>query len=155
MIKFEKISYAEFEKDNVPCEYSDIKIPERKTKHSAGYDFYAPYDFSISAGQEIVIKTGIKALMDDDIVLLMFIRSSMGIKYNLTIKNQTGVIDSDYYGNPYNEGHIYIALKNNGEDLSFPKGTRIAQGVFVKYYTENDENIPLNERVGGWGSTKL
>lgn len=57
------------------------------------------------------IPTGIKANMENNDVLFLVVRSSMGFKYNVRMCNQVGVIDSDYYNNIDNEGHIWIKLK--------------------------------------------
>ena len=61
-------------------------IPQRKTKKSAGYDFFAPWGgVTLNPGQSILFKTGIKCQMNDDEVLYIHIRSSLGIKYNLQL----------------------------------------------------------------------
>ena len=69
--------------------------------------------------------------MNKDEVLLILVRSSMGFKYNIRLCNQVGIVDSDYYNNPDNEGHIFIALKNEGEKVfKVKKGDKFAQGIF-------------------------
>ena len=37
----------------------------------------------------------------------IYIRSSLGFKYNIRMCNQVGIIDADYYNNKDNEGHIF------------------------------------------------
>ena len=151
---FEKISFDQFKKDikNDINLYNEYKLPERKTMHSAGYDFFAIEDLEIHPNEIKKIPTGIKAKFLDDEVLIIIVRSSMGFKYNVRMCNQVGVIDSDYYGNIDNEGHIYIALQNQGKDVfKIKKGDGICQGVFLKYLTI-DDNV-TNERIGGFGST--
>lgn len=151
---FEKISYKEFEKNfnNAKEMYSDYKLPSRKTSSSAGYDFMAVEDFTILPNEIIKVKTGIKAWMQCDEVLNIYIRSSLGFKYNIRLCNQVGVIDSDYYNNPDNEGHIFIALQNEGDkELIVKKGEGFAQGVFSKYLVGND--VVDTKRIGGIGST--
>ena len=77
----------------------------------------------------------------------------MGIKNNIRLCNQVGIIDADYYNNPQNEGHIWICLKNEGiTDFVIEKGSAIAQGIFSKYYI-CDDDISENKRIGGIGST--
>ena len=39
--------------------------------------------------------------MQDGEVLLLYVRSSVGIKRGLVLANGTGVIDKDYYSNSY------------------------------------------------------
>ena len=111
---FEKISFNQFKKDVVDNKkmYDAYSLPRRGTKNSAGYDFEALYDFVIKPGQIKKIPLGIKASMNSNEVLLLLVRSSQGFKYNVRMCNQVGVIDSDYYNNSDNEGHIFIKLQN-------------------------------------------
>jgi dUTP pyrophosphatase len=95
-----------------------------------------------------------KVTMNDDEVLLVVVRSSMGFKYNIRMCNQVGVMDKDYYNNPNNEGHMWIALKNEGDkEYTVEKGEAFAQGMFIKYLTVDDEEEITKERTGGFGST--
>ena len=131
----------------------DVPLPKRATSHSAGYDICTTEDALLEAGDTVVLKTGLKAYMGADEVLLIFIRSSIGIKHDITLSNGTGVIDSDYYNNEDNEGHIHIALTNCGyNDFLITKGDRLAQGVFVKYLITDDDTAS-GVRSGGIGST--
>lgn len=157
---FEKISFDQYVKDvggerhELAEEYLDIKLPRRATAKSAGYDIYSPFSFELNPGETIKIPTGIKAYMQDDEVLKIYIRSSLGFKYDVVLSNSTGIIDADYFNNPNNEGHIWIKLINHGDKtLSINKGEAIAQGIFEKYLkVDNDEPVK-DERVGGIGST--
>ena len=85
----------------------------------------------------------------------MYIRSSLGFKYNLRMCNQVGIIDSDYYNNINNEGHIFVKIKNEGqEDVILKKNDRYVQGIIQKYYIVDDEdNEYYDKRIGGFGST--
>ena len=92
--KFEKISIEQYEKDlKEKCEYSDITLPSRSTKHSAGYDFKSPIEFELKPGEIIKVPTGIKAAMNDDEFLAILVRSSMGFKYN-TVDEEEEVCSS-------------------------------------------------------------
>lgn len=141
---FELVSYAP----------ADIKLPTRKTVGSACYDFYLTSDVKISAhGFTKIIPTYIKAYMPLDEVLLLHIRSSVGILKHITLANSTGIIDSDYYNNEENEGNIGLVLQNNSDKpVTFAKGERIMQGMFVKYGVADDD-CTTGERKGGTGST--
>ena len=45
-------------------------------------------------------------------------------------------------------------ITNNGkEDFIINRNDRVAQGVFMKYLTVDDEDEIINERTGGIGST--
>ena len=154
MRKFEKISREQYEKDlKDKCEYDDISIPIRSTKHSAGYDFKSPIEFELQPGEIIKVPTGIKAQMGEDEYLMLLVRSSMGFKYNVRLCNQVGIVDSDYYNNPDNEGHMFIKILNEGKEvLKINKDDRFAQGIFNKYYLVDDD-CAEGERTGGFGST--
>lgn len=127
-------------------------LPERKTKHSAGYDLAVVEGGIIPPHTTKIFNTGIKVRMEDDEVLLIFVRSSIGIKRGITLSNGTAVIDSDFYNNEDNEGHIMLALHNNtDEPITIDGGEHVAQGVFVKYLCTGDNVV--QERKGGIGST--
>ena len=133
----------------------DIIFPERKTSQSAGYDIAAAESVRIPAGKIAMIPTGIKAYMQADEYLGIHIRSGLAVKHGLCLINGQGIIDADYYNNPSNEGHIMVAVLNAGaEEFSIEKGTRIAQGIFYKFLTTDDDNeTSAIERSGGFGST--
>jgi dUTP pyrophosphatase len=147
MLKFEQC--IKFE----PCAgRADVKLPKRSTAKSAGYDFFAPHDFEIPAGESLMIWTGVKAYMMPWNVLLLMPRSSMG-RYGIRFSNTIGVIDSDYVDNPNNEGEIALPFINNGRSTwSVKAGDKIAQGIFVNYLTTDDDDVK-KERTGGFGST--
>lgn len=153
---FEKISKTQFMKDISSDEklYNEYNLPKRGTKYSAGYDFCVLNDYIIKPGEIVKIPTGIKAYMHSDEVLFILIRSSLGFKYNARLCNQVGVIDKDYYNNDSNEGHIWVALKNEGDkDLVLKRGDRFVQGVFSKILTIDNEEETTTSRMGGFGST--
>ena len=156
MRKFEKISFEQFSKDIKDDKnmYDAYNLPRRKTKYSAGYDFFAIEDFELTPGEIKKIPTGIKAIYPGDEALMLFVRSSMGFKYNVRMCNQVGIIDSDYYNNPSNEGHMWVALQNHGDKVFKVKaGESFVQGLFMKYYVTDEEEEIKNERTGGFGST--
>lgn len=131
-----------------------LELPRRGTSKSAGYDFFAPYDFIIRSGETINIPTGIKAYMKEDEYLGILIRSSLGFKYNIRIVNQQGVIDSDYFNNEDNEGHIFVKIKNEGnKPVEIKQGEGIAQGIFQKYLLADGDEFKGEKRKGGIGST--
>lgn len=163
--KFEKVSFEQFEKDwkkafpdtadeTVRQIYDDLKLPQRATKGSAGYDFTAPVRIEMKAGSQILIPTGIRAKIENGFVLLLFPRSSLGFKYRMQLDNTCGVIDSDYY-EAANEGHIMCKLINDSRDgrtLTVEAGQGMVQGIFVPFgITEDDEADA--QRTGGIGST--
>lgn len=156
MRKFEKISFEQFKKDIKDDKnlYNSYLSPSRSTKNSAGYDFKAIEEFTIKPNEIKKIPTGIKVSMNNDEVLLLIVRSSMGFKYNIRMCNQVGVIDSDYYNNVNNEGHMWVSLKNEGDkEYTVKAGEAFVQGIFTKFLTVDNEEEINNERNGGFGST--
>ena len=133
----------------------DFPMPVRKTKTSAGYDICVPEDVALLPGRMVMVPTGVKAYMQEDEFLGVHIRSSMAIKKGIRLVNNVGIIDADYYNNPDNEGHIMLALVNTGlEPMVLKKGERVAQGIFYKYLTtDDDKDTEKEDRSGGFGST--
>jgi dUTP pyrophosphatase len=132
----------------------EVILPRRATQQSAAYDIFSLETHSILPGQKQKFHTDVKAYMRSDEVLLMYPRSSQGIKLDLTLANTTGVIDADYYSNPENDGEIAIFLRNVGDvPVMIKEGDRIAQAVFTKYLVADNEPADLPERTGGVGST--
>lgn len=130
-----------------------LLLPERKTKGSAGYDLASRIDIVIEPKSHAFIPTGMKAYMQDDEVLQIYPRSSLGFKKQLIKLNSVGIIDSDYYNNPDNEGEISVILYNLGDQpIEIKKNERIAQGIFMKYL-KADEDQTMVKRLGGFGST--
>ena len=149
-----KVRGFEVVKDEARKTEGNVMLPKRSTSGSAGYDFYIPYDVIIPPhGCSEIIPTDVKAYMQDGEVLLLYVRSSVGIKKGLVLANGTGVIDKDYYSNPDNDGNIGVALRNETDTEVFLKsGERIMQGVFVNYLVADDDDIK-EVRDGGFGST--
>lgn len=153
---FEKISFEQFKKDIIDDEklYNTIELPKRSTKSSAGYDIRTIQSGVVEAHSSKVFKTGLKVCMNPDEVLLVFSRSSHGYKNNVRLSNCVGVIDSDYYNNVDNEGHFSVKLRNDGDvPYKVEVNDKIAQGIFVKYLTVDEEAEIEEERKGGFGST--
>ena len=135
-------------------ENSDISLPKRGPKYSAGYDIESCEDVVINPKEVVVVKTGVKAYMKDDEVLQIYPRSSLGFKKHLMLANTVGIIDSDYFENEKNDGHIMIGLYNYGNEVqTISKHERIAQGIFSKYLVCEDEEEINTIRKGGIGST--
>lgn len=156
-MKFEKISYTQFKDDNmdVYIGYESIKLPQRATSGSAGYDIYSVCDFELRPNQTALLPTGLKFECDSDKCLLILPRSGQGFKYKVQLYNTVGLIDSDYYNNKKNEGHIWVKLYNDspeGHTLTVKQGEAICQGIITQYFTVDDDNSD-GVREGGFGST--
>lgn len=135
------------------CKDMNVELPKRKTKKSAGYDFFAIENFTLYPNKLCIVPTGIKAYMEDDEVLYLHIRSSVAFKRGVRMLNSIGVIDADFVDNPDNEGEISLGLLSHNDDIvHIQKGERIAQGVFHKFLITDDDDAE-GKRVGGIGST--
>lgn len=153
--------YAEKEGNKA---YVEAKLPEYSTKNSAGADFFCAEEVTIPSiykQQEegnvkpTLVHTGIKACMEEDEVLYLYNRSSNPAKLGLVLANGVGVIDSDYYSNPSNDGEIMFAFYNvNATDITLKVGDKLGQGVFSKFLRPTvGAEVSNNSRVGGFGST--
>ena len=156
--RFMTVSPARFDADwrdcfpEIPSPYDTLRLPERATAGSAGYDFYAPLDFELAPGDTVRIPTGVRARIEPGWVLMLFPRSGLGYKYRVMLNNTVGVVDSDYF-DADNEGHIFIKLFNAGDrPLRVAAGEAFAQGVFLPFGLTEDDRAD-GVRTGGFGST--
>ena len=134
----------------------DVVLPRIATAGSAGADFFAPFDISLKPGEEIKVPTGIKAHCHAFTRLSIVPKSGLGFRYYTRLANTIGTVDADYYGNPGNDGCIFVKLRNEGDkELFIKKGEAFCQGIFEPYIPDRDMNASLlKEREGGFGSTE-
>ena len=161
--RFEKVSFAQFEKDCVSTfgkiddlleVYENIQLPKRATKGSAGHDFFAPITITLNPKESVKIPTGIRVFIEDGWVLQNYPRSSLGFKYRVQLDNTVGIIDSDYYYSS-NEGHIFVKLTNDNNEqkvVTIKQGEGFVQGIFLQYGITYDDDVN-DIRDGGFGST--
>ena len=162
--KFHKVSKERFTADWIDTfaqsqeeaekVYEAIRLPKRATAGSAGYDFFAPAEFTLKPGETVKIPTGIRVEMQPEWVLKCYPRSGLGFKYRLQLNNTVGIIDSDYFYSD-NEGHIFIKMTNDsneGKVVDVQAGQGIAQGIFMTYGITEDDDA-TETRNGGFGST--
>ncbi len=134
----------------------EINLPRRSTAHSAGYDIEAAEDTIVPVFHPgvppVLVATGLKAYCQPDECYLVLNRSS-GASKGIVLGNGVGLIDADYYNNPDNNGHIRVIVFNvSDHELKIKKGDRIAQIVFQKFLTTDDDEAS-GTRTGGIGST--
>ena len=173
--EFEKVSYEQFREDLKSCleeaydveitnmdkyektaqlAYSFVKLPERATSGSAGYDIVSPIGFELRPQCSIRIPTGIRVKVDDGWFLACLPKSGLGFKYRLQLDNGIGIVDEDYYYSD-NEGHIFLKMTNDNyknKTLVINPGNKVAQGIFLPYGITKDDNA-TGKRNGGFGST--
>lgn len=108
----------------------------------------------IVPNQTKLFSTGIKVQVPENHVMLIFPRSSTGIKFKLRLANTVGVVDSGY------RDEIMLVLHNFGEQSQIIEdGQRIAQFMVIPRPKLNLEIVPDDEefksgnRGGGIGST--
>ena len=143
MVKFEKVKRIE----------EDIKLPERSTLNSAGYDFFAIEDIIFNPKTITRVFTGVKCELMSNQVLILANRSSNPSKKGLVLLNGIGVIDADYYGNPDNDGEIAFEFYNMLDKVvEIKKGEKLGQGLILKFDKVEDD-YTTNIRRSGWGST--
>lgn len=134
-----------------------LKLPERATKFSAGYDFYNPERVEIKpyklGDNPVLVKTGVKAYMGENEFLMIVNRSSNPKKKKLVIPNSIGIIDADYVDNEENEGEMGFLFYNlSNETVVIEAGEKLGQGIFTEYKTVTNDKAE-GERNGGFGST--
>ena len=146
MVKFEKVKRME----------EDIRLPERSTLNSAGYDFFAINDIVIPAHTTQIVMTGVKCELMPDMALILANRSSNPIKKGLLLINGIGIIDADYYSNDDNDGEIGFAFYNMKDtNVEIKKGDKLGQGLIVNFIKTEDDYTSCTKvtRAGGFGST--
>ena len=156
--QFEKVSLAQFlegcKRPDAEEIYAKIALPKRATTGSAGYDFFAPFDIDLNAGETAKIPTGIRVKIEEGWLLSLYPRSGLGFKFRLQLDNTVGIIDSDYYFSD-NEGHIFAKITNDSREnkaLHIAAGSGFIQGIFTEYgITVDDDATEI--RNGGFGST--
>lgn len=114
-------------------------LPKRGTQNSAGYDFICPERVEIPpyklGDNPILVKTGVKAYMQNDEVLMLYNRSSNPKKKKLVIPNSVGVIDADYYSNEDNDGEIGFTFYNlSNETVVIEKGEKLRTRYISKVF---------------------
>jgi len=133
----------------------EIKLPTRATEGSSGYDFYMPINASIPPNSRVLIWSDVKAYMLKDEELLIYPRSSLGVK-GIILSNVVGKVDSDYYNNESTGGNIGLTLWNTTDEVfELKKGDRVCQGTFSKFLIVDNDKPLETVRRGGFGHSGL
>ena len=136
--------------------YKNTPIPARQTEGSCGYDFYASEDIHVKSWRWTSFDSNIYFTDEDEVTfdgvktknwfMLLAPRSGMGSRYHFRFANTVGIIDKDY------RGSIKFKVKAD-KSFTIKKGDRYAQGIFLPYGVFTDEIPPIQNRMGGHGST--
>jgi dUTP pyrophosphatase len=108
----------------------EVKTPAYGTDGSAGIDFFVPEDFKphhLTPGHGILIPSGIKTNVPDNMVLIGFNKSGVASKKKLQIG--ACVIDSDYQG----EIHLHVFNTSNDDIIEINPGDKLVQYVLLPY----------------------
>ena len=131
----------------------DFDAPKIQTSGAAGLDlFNNEKEIRIlEEGKSIVISTGFYVEIPEGYVGLVFARSSLGFKFDCTLANSVGVIDSDY------RGEVKVKIHNHSDKPKMIEpNERVAKIVVVpcfNQFTQVDELSETDRGSNGFGST--
>lgn len=133
----------------------EAQLPQRQTPGSAGHDLHAciPVPLLLPAGGRCLVPTGLAMEIENpNYVAIIAARSSMALKYGVTMANGIGVIDSDY------RGELKVLLHNSSqEDFVIQPGDRIAQLILLPVDLPQIQEVAelgdTQRGQGGFGST--
>lgn len=129
-----------------------MPLPEYHTTGAVAFDFYSRIDASLAPNEIKLLPSNLIIEVPKDHALIIAARSST-YKKGVRLTNSIGVIDQDYHG-PNDE--IHLAIYNyTSEEISIPKGERIAQGLIIPVARVNWEEVESIKETsrGGFGST--
>ena len=139
---------------NIPLvkKSDDIKTPAYAHKGDAGLDLFTQESVRVPAGEQVFIDSGIAFALPDGYAWSVRPKSGLAKKYELTITNTPGTVDSQY------RNWVGVLLKNNGRHgIAFRKDEKFAQLVLEKIPKANlieVKSLDDTERgQGGFGST--
>ena len=130
-----------------------VPMPSYAKGGDAGADIATRIDFTLKAGERMLVPTGISIALPNGYVALVHPRSGLAIKYGISMVNTPGTVDAGF------RGELQVILINHDltKSVSFKKGDRIAQLVIQQ--VERAEfvevtQLPGSDRAtGGFGST--
>jgi len=131
-----------------------VEMPTYKTVGASGMDLMAfiKQPIKLAPNNSCLVPTGLSLAFSDEYEIQIRPRSGLAAKYNISVLNTPGTIDSDY------RGEIKIILFNHGDnEFIVNNKDRVAQMILMpihKMECEEVENLPNTIRgKGGFGST--
>ena len=131
-----------------------VELPAYKTDGASGMDLMAfiKEPIILKPKTSCLVPTGLSVAFSSDFEIQIRPRSGLAAKYNISVLNAPGTIDSDY------RGELKIILFNHGDnDFLINNKDRIAQMVLTpvaKIILEETDKLPETIRGGGgFGST--
>ncbi len=130
------------------------ETPKKHSKEAAGIDLFSTLENPVVINPEETkkITTGFSVAIPNGYVGLVFARSSLGFKFQCTLTNGVGVIDSDY------RGDIGVSITNLGKEPKIIEpGERVAQLVILPLanfdYIQVEKLDETERGTNGFGST--
>jgi len=129
-----------------------LPLPAYQTPGAAGFDFYTREKVTIKPGELMLIPLNLAIEVPKGHVVLLVSRSSTR-KFGITMINSVGIMDSDYIGD--GDEYHFSAQNFTKKTVTIEKGTRIAQGILIKYEQAKWKEVKKlgNKTRGGFGST--
>lgn len=130
-----------------------VPMPSYAKGGDAGADIATRIDFTLKAGERMLVPTGISIALPNGYVALVHPRSGLAIKYGISMVNTPGTVDAGF------RGELQVILINHDltESVSFKKGDRIAQLVIQQVeradFVEVTQLPGSDRATGGFGST--
>lgn len=129
-----------------------MPLPEYKTRGAAGFDMIARETVTIEPNTVGYVSLNVAVGTPKDHFLILAARSSTH-KLGLLPIHGIGIGDPDFRGD---EDEYKMPLYNfTNKKVRVQKGTRIAQGLFVKFVKANWQEVAKmkNKTRGGFGTT--
>lgn len=130
----------------------EIPLPEYKTAGAVGFDLAARETTIIKPGEIAYIPLNIAVATPKDHILLIAARGSTH-KHGLMPVHGIGIGDPDFRGD--NDEYKFPALNFTKKSVTVERGTRVAQGIFVKFSKASWQEVTKmgSKTRGGFGST--
>lgn len=129
-----------------------MPLPEYKTAGAVGFDLTARETRIVKPGQVNYIALNVAVATPKDHILLIVARGSTH-KHGLMPAHGIGIGDPDYRGD--NDEYAVPLYNFTKKPITVEKGTRIVQGIFVKFTRALWKEVPKMraKNRGGFGST--
>ncbi len=130
----------------------ELPLPTYQTKGAAGFDLVARETTKIGPGVVGYIPLNVAIETPSDYILFIAARGSTH-KFGVMPVHGIGIGDPDFRGD--NDEYKIPLLNFTKKTVIIGKGTRIAQGFFVKFIRANWQEVPKmkSKTRGGFGST--
>ena len=130
-----------------------LPLPKYETAGSVGFDLICRESAQIAPQSIVLIPANVIVETPPGYMLMVCLRSSTPRKLGLLMPQGVGIVDNDYCGEA---DELKIQVYNfTDEIVNVERGSRIAQGVFVRVDTPEWSEVEQmsNTSRGGFGST--